>query len=92
MLHIDDTHLKIIEEIISNRLNPDKERRNMFTTGILAKFTTHKIILYFNGTNHAGENLDNLLQHRTVDDPIIIMSDALSRNISLFKILLIASV
>ena len=81
LLHIDDTHLKIIEEIISNRLNPDKERRGMFTTGILAKCNTHKIILYFNGTDHAGENLDNLLKHRTVNEPLIIMSDALSRNI-----------
>lgn len=85
LLHIDDTHLKIIDEIINNRLNPDKERRGMFTTGILAKFSTHKIILYLNGTDHAGENLDALLKNRTADAPVIIMSDALSRNIPCFK-------
>ena len=85
LLHIDDTHLKIIAEIIDNRNRPDKKRRGMFTTGILAKFSTYKIILYFNGTAHAGENLDTLLQHRTIDEPVIIMSDALSRNIPLFK-------
>ena len=85
LLHIDDTHLKIIEEIVSNQLNPDKERRGMFTTGILAKFKTHKIILYFNGTDHAGENLDTLLKHRKVKEPLIIMSDALSRNIPCYK-------
>lgn len=85
LLHIDDTHLKIIDEIINNRLNPDKERRGMFTTGILATFSTHKIILYFNGTDHAGENLDALLKHRIAVEPVIIMSDALSRNIPCFK-------
>jgi len=85
LLHIDDTHLKIINEIIENRNKPDKKRRGMFTTGILAKFSTHKIILYFNGTDHAGENLDALLKHRTVDEPVIIMSDALSRNIPCYK-------
>ena len=84
LLHIDDTHLKIIDEIIDNRKRPDKERRGMFTTGILAKFKTHKIILYFNGTDHAGENLDNLLKHRRVKEPLVIMSDALSRNIPSF--------
>ena len=70
-----------INEIIDNRNKPDKKRRGMFTTGILAKFNTHKIILYFNGTDHAGENLDALLKHRTINEPVIIMSDALSRNI-----------
>lgn len=85
LLHIDDTHLKIINEIIDNRNKPDKKRRGMFTTGILAKFNTHKIILYFNGTDHAGENLDALLKHRTINEPVIIMSDALSRNIPCYK-------
>jgi hypothetical protein len=85
LLHIDDTHLKIIEEILDNKNKPDKKRRGMFTTGILAKFNTHKIILYFNGTDHAGENLDALLKHRTEDEPVIIMSDALSRNIPCYK-------
>ncbi len=85
LLHIDDTYLKIIEEIIGNKNKPDKKRRGMFTTGILAKFNTHKIILYFNGTDHAGENLDALLTHRAVDEPVIIMSDALSRNIPCYK-------
>jgi transposase len=85
LLHIDDTHLKIIDEIIDNRKRPDKARRGMFTTGILAKFKTHKIILYFNGTDHAGENLDNLLKHRRVKESLVIMSDALSRNIPSFK-------
>ena len=35
LLHIDDTYIKIIEEIIDNRNKPDKKRRGMFTTGIL---------------------------------------------------------
>ena len=85
LLHIDDTYLKIIEEIIDNKKKPDKKRRGMFTTGVLAKFSTHKIILYFNGTDHAGENLDALLKHRTINEPVIIMSDALSRNIPRYK-------
>ena len=85
LLHIDDTHVKIIDEIIDNRQKPDKERKGMFTTGILAKSEDYQVILYFNGTNHAGENLDALLHHRTLETPVIIMSDALSRNIPNYK-------
>ena len=80
LLYYDDTYLKIIDEIISNRKNPDKERKGMFTTGILAKSEYYKIILYFNGTNHAGENMHALLKKRTVKDKVILMSDALSSN------------
>jgi len=41
----------------------------------------HQIALFFTGGNHAGENLDELLQHRDagLDQPIQ-MCDALSRN------------
>ena len=39
-----------------------------------------KICLFFNGLNHAGENLDDLLKHRDNEDSLKIMSDALSSN------------
>ena len=85
LLYYDDTPLKIVDEIRGNRQNPHKERKGMFTTGILAKLDNHQIMLYFNGTQHAGENLDKLLSKRTTTDQLMLMSDALSRNTPVFK-------
>ena len=85
LLYYDDTPLKIVDEIRGNRLHPDKKRKGMFTTGILAKFDNHQIMLYFNGTQHAGENLDTLLSKRTTKDRLMLMSDALSRNTPVFE-------
>lgn len=85
LLYYDDTPVKIVDEIRDNRLNPNKKRKGMFTTGILAKFDTHQIMLYFNGTQHAGENLDKLLSKRTSKDRLMLMSDALSRNTPVFE-------
>jgi len=85
LLYYDDTPLRIVDEIRDNRLNPNKKRKGMFTTGILAKFDNHQIMLYFNGTHHAGENLDTLLSKRTTKDRLMLMSDALSRNTPVFE-------
>jgi transposase len=82
IMHNDDTHLKITSLIHLNRTNPPKERTGMFTTGILSRTDEHDIALFYNGTNHAGENLENLLKKRHLDrEPVIQMCDALSRNI-----------
>ncbi|MCK4378709.1 MAG: transposase [Deltaproteobacteria bacterium] len=61
----------------------------MFTTGILSSNDDHRIALFFTGRQHAGENLNDLLAHRTNHSPPIQMCDALSRNIPKnFKLLL----
>jgi transposase len=65
-----------------NRTDPPKERTGMFTTGIYSRTGEHDIALFYNGTNHAGENFENLLKKRNPDrEPVIQMCDALSRNI-----------
>jgi transposase len=58
-------------------------RTGVFTTGIIAEVGAHKAALFFTGRNHAGENLDRLLQQRASGLALPIhMCDALSRNIS----------
>lgn len=82
IIHNDDSHVKITDLIHLNRTQPSKERTGMFTTGILSRTDEHDIALFYNGTQHAGENLEKLLQKRDPNNPQAIqMCDALSRNI-----------
>jgi hypothetical protein len=82
IIHNDDSHVKITDLIRLNRKTPAKERTGMFTTGILSRTEDHDIALFYNGTQHAGENLTKLLDKRHPDNnPVIQMCDALSRNI-----------
>jgi len=81
-IHNDDSHVKITDLIHLNRKEPPKERTGMFTTGILSRTGKYDIALFYNGTQHAGENLENLLKKRDPNNPPVIqMCDALSRNI-----------
>ncbi len=83
LLYQDDTRLKIQEIIQEIKKDPNTERTGMFTTGFMAEHEGHKISLFLNGTNHAGENVTSLLSKRIADkSPIIQMCDALSSNIS----------
>jgi hypothetical protein len=87
LLHNDDTPMRV------QSLKKEKagsERTGIFTTSIVAKAGTHQVALFFTGGNHAGENLDRLLQNRAagLGKPIQ-MCDALSRNRSKeFEVLL----
>ena len=77
----DDTVLRILEVITENKKNPNIHRKGSFTTCLLGAEETHPIVLYFNGRNHSGENLDAVLANRDEDKPHIIqMSDALACN------------
>ena len=60
--------------------DPDP-RTGIFTTGIIAQVGPAPLALFFTGQNHAGENLNELLQRRAADlaKPLQ-MCDALSRN------------
>ena len=78
LLHNDDTTMRV------QSLKKEKtgsERTGIFTTSIVSKVGDHQIALFFTGGNHAGENLDLVLQNRATGlaKPIQ-MCDALSRN------------
>jgi len=80
--HNDDTNVKITDVIRHNRTHPDKERTGMFTTGIFSRTGQRDIAIFYNGTMHAGENMEKLLKNRDAQaKEIIQMCDALSRNI-----------
>ncbi len=82
VIHNDDTNVRIQEVIAEIKANPEMARKGMFTTGMVAQSGEHKIALFFNGTNHAGENLETLLEKRESDKPSITqMCDALSCNV-----------
>ena len=80
-IHNDDTTAKILDLMKENeKKNP--ERTGIFTTGLLAKKDDKQIALFFTGRQHAGENLNDLLDMRNEGLPIPIQScDALSRNL-----------
>jgi hypothetical protein len=58
------------------------DRTGIFTSGIVSITSEgHRIVLFFTGRQHAGENLRDVLMHRTDGlEPPIQMCDALSRN------------
>jgi len=85
LFHNDDTGMKILsvmnEQKKAKENGEDPERTGMFTTGIVAVAGGRKMMLFFSGRNHAGENLDELLSRRDNARGVPLqMCDALSRN------------
>jgi transposase len=77
VLHNDDTGMRILQLA----REPSDKRTGIFTSGIVSLWKNHKIALFFTGRQHAGENLADVLKHRTAEIPQPIqMCDALSRN------------
>jgi transposase len=59
-----------------------RERRGIFTSGIVSTSEGRRIALFFSGRQHAGENLTDVLAQRSSKlPPPIQMCDALSRNL-----------
>jgi transposase len=90
VLHNDDTTVKILElmgeRARSNALARDEdganERRGLYTSGVVALSDGHRVVLFFSGRRHAGENLAEVLKLRAEElPPPIQMCDALSRNL-----------
>ncbi len=82
VLHNDDSHVKITDLIRHHRLYPGKERTGTFTIGFIFRTKERDFALFYNGTQHAGENMEKLFQKRDVNSSAVIqMCDALSRNI-----------
>jgi hypothetical protein len=86
LLHHDDTYMRVQslrQEIAAAVLEAEDpgQRTGIFTTGIIAQVGQIRIGLFFTGQRHAGENLDQVLQHRAQElaQPLV-MCDALSRN------------
>ena len=88
ILHYDDTRVRILSCMEENKKLHFTDRKGMFTTGILAKVTgpppddiTRKVVLFISGRQHAGENMNELLKGRRVDEKeLIAMSDAITGN------------
>jgi len=77
VLHNDDTSMRVLRMA---RESSD-DRTGVFTSGIVSTQQGRRIALYFTGRQHAGENLRDVLQHRSADlAPPLQMCDALSRN------------
>lgn len=85
LIHNDDTGMKILavmKEIAEDvKNNQGKTRTGIFTTGMVSIVQDQKIVLFFTGRRHAGENFADLLEKRETDlGPPIQMSDAKSGN------------
>ena len=78
VVHNDDTSMRVLRL----KRDPKDERTGVFTSGVVSISGGHRIALFFTGSQHAGENLADVLKQRSVQlrGPIQ-MCDALSRNI-----------
>lgn len=84
LFHNDDTSIKILSLMKKQEEagKEERERTGMFTTGIVAVAHDRRIMLFFSGRNHSGENLELLLAQRDKRHDIPLqMCDALSRNV-----------
>ncbi len=89
IIYNDDTVAKILSRM--NLAGKEREKRKgIFTSGFASIVGSRKIALFVTGHNHAGENLNDILEKRNATlGPPIQMCDALSRNIHKdFKIIL----
>src|SRR6266852_1363809 len=78
VLHNDDTSVRILQM----KRETSEDRTGVFTSGIVATASGHKMALFFSGDKHAGENLADVMKRRAAElPPPIQMCDALSRNV-----------
>lgn len=87
VLYNDDTAMRILELMKTARerlgLEENPDRTGVFTSGIVSERDGVRIVLFFTGRKHAGENLAKVLAEREADLPAPIqMCDALARNVS----------
>jgi hypothetical protein len=88
LLHNDDTPMKILAYLVEEkkrkeRGEPPSERTGIYTTGIVSVLPDgKKVVAYFTGKRHAGENLAEVLKKRASGlDPPKQMCDGLDRNL-----------
>jgi hypothetical protein len=83
LLHNDDTPMRVQSLRQESSDSETSDRTGIFTTNIIAQVGPHPVALFFTGQNHAGENLNQVLQRRDphrAEKPLQ-MCDALSRNL-----------
>lgn len=82
VLYNDDTPMTILAHLKENPARKErKERTGTFTTGIVAQAEGRRMILFFTGRKHAGENLTTVLEEREGQrGPPVQMCDGLDRN------------
>jgi transposase len=81
VIYNDDTGVKILSHLKAKKAGGS--RKGTFTTGIISIVEGREIVLYFSGTNHAGENLARVLKKRAKNlGPPVQMCDGLSRNLA----------
>jgi transposase len=83
LIHQDDTVMKILDRPDLRPIGKKKERKGVYTTGLISKLGKNRVALFITGMQHAGENLADLLKLRMADlaKPIQ-MCDALAANTS----------
>ncbi len=81
VVHNDDTKMKI-QQLIKENKEKEPERKGIFTTGMVSLFQGHKIAVFVTGRQHAGENIETLLNKRDQNlPPPIHMCDASASNL-----------
>ena len=79
LLYQDDTNV-IIQMLVKENKVAKPKRKGMYTSGFIAE-GEHKVVLYFSGRAHAGENFDSIIAHREPSKAKVTrMADALSAN------------
>ena len=87
VVHNDDTKMPVLALTGKRRASEapkedPADRTGVFTTGIVSRLGGRHITLFFTGRQHAGENMTDLLAHRTAErGPPIHMCDGLDRNL-----------
>jgi transposase len=77
VIHNDDTTMRIL----GGTTNRKEGRKGVYTSAILSSHGEHRIALFITGHNHAGENLEAVLQYRAIGlGAPIQMCDALAAN------------
>ena len=85
VIQMDDTSVRINEmaQMFKSMKNGDLQpvaRTGLHTTGYLAKFAQGKICLFDSGLHHAGEVFEKMNKARSVEEQVILMTDASSSN------------
>ena len=76
----DDTGGRILD-VEKQERGKGKNKRSVWTTGIMSKTEEGLIALLFTSIKHCGQNMAALLKERRNESMAIFMSDALSRNL-----------
>lgn len=87
LLHNDDTSMRILKL----ERPPEDVRTGVFTSGIVSE-GRYRIALFFTGSQHAGENVGDVLRQRAAElPPPVLMCDALARNVPVGVAVLLAN-